>query len=174
MAGLPPAPARAGPRYARAVVNDGVTWWYLLVGIGIGIAAAWLLGGRLAHDDEVADRELRRDEAAWISGTIERRGGVAPPLLVEEVLELHQTWLTGETSEGGSGPAGARYAGPGAGLPVPGTGRPVTGTGTYAAGENGRPAGPGPGHARPGAGRVAPGAGGPSPWAPPPEGTARR
>lgn len=76
-------------------MNDGATWWYLVVGIAVGIAIAWLVGGRLARDDVVASREERRDEAAWISSTIERHGGVAPQLLVEEVLELHRAWLDG-------------------------------------------------------------------------------
>ena len=35
----------------------------------------------------------RPTEAAWISAVIERNGGVAPALLVEEVLELHAAYL---------------------------------------------------------------------------------
>ena len=35
----------------------------------------------------------RPAEAAWISAVIERYGGIAPPSLVEEVLDLHQAYL---------------------------------------------------------------------------------
>jgi len=76
-------------------MNDSFQWWLVIVGIGIGVGLAWIVMGRLARsDDDVSDEE-RRVEAAWISRSIAAYGGVAPPLLVEEVLELHRHYLEG-------------------------------------------------------------------------------
>jgi hypothetical protein len=48
---------------------------------------------RLPRRDDDVDAAERPAEAAWISEIIERNGGVAPALLVEEVLELHRAYL---------------------------------------------------------------------------------
>lgn len=73
--------------------------WALVVGIAVGGAAVWFLVGRLPRrSDDVAPEELVV-EAAWISRTIEARGGIAPPELVEEVLELHLQYVAGEPAE---------------------------------------------------------------------------
>ena len=70
--------------------------WALVVGIALGGAGVWYVTGRLPRrSDDVAPEELPV-EAAWISRTIESRGGVAPPELVEEVLELHLHYVAGE------------------------------------------------------------------------------
>lgn len=70
--------------------------WVLLVGIAIGAAATWFLIGRLPRQsDDLSAPELVA-EADWISHSIERRGGVASPSLVEEVLDLHLEYLRGE------------------------------------------------------------------------------
>jgi hypothetical protein len=70
--------------------------WALLVGIAVGGATIWVLVGRLPRrSDDIAPEEVPV-EARWISRTIERRGGVAPPELVEEVLELHLEYAAGE------------------------------------------------------------------------------
>ena len=67
--------------------------WALVVGLAIGGALVWFAVGRLPRSgDEVPDRE-RAAEAAWISRTIDARGGMAPADLVEEVLELHTEYL---------------------------------------------------------------------------------
>jgi len=74
-------------------MNDGYAWWLILVGIGVGLAVAWLLVVRLPRSDEDVSPAERRAEAAWISQAIGQAGGYAPPLLVEEVLELHGAYL---------------------------------------------------------------------------------
>lgn len=72
--------------------------WALAVGIAMGGAAVWFLLGRLPRrSDDVAPEELP-EEAAWISRTIETRGGVAPAALVEEVLQLHLDYVAGEVA----------------------------------------------------------------------------
>jgi hypothetical protein len=48
---------------------------------------------RLPRRDDDVDTTERTTEAAWISAVIEHNGGVAPALLVEEVLELHTAYL---------------------------------------------------------------------------------
>ncbi len=72
---------------------DGWALWLLVVGLVVGAVITWLLLVRLPRDEpDVAPAE-RAVEAAWIAATIERRGGVAPPSFVEEVLDLHQAYL---------------------------------------------------------------------------------
>ena len=67
--------------------------WVLLVGLAAGGVVTWLLMVRLPRaEDDVSPAE-RPAEAAWISAVIERYGGVAPPSLAEEVLDLHQAYL---------------------------------------------------------------------------------
>lgn len=80
-------------------MNDGYAWWMVIVGIAIGIALVWLVLVRLPRaEDDIDDDELRT-EALWISRTIESDGGIAPQPLVEEVLELHRSYLaTGGTT----------------------------------------------------------------------------
>ncbi len=75
--------------------------WALVVGLAIGGALVWFAVGRLPRSgDEVPDREPAA-EAAWISRTIDSRGGIAPADLIEEVLELHTEFL--ERQEEASG-----------------------------------------------------------------------
>jgi hypothetical protein len=74
-------------------MNDGYTWWLVVLGIAIGVAVVWLAAVRLPRrDDDQTDAE-RVAEAAWISATIERDGGIAPQALVEEILDLHRGYL---------------------------------------------------------------------------------
>ena len=76
-------------------MNDEFQWWLLVVGLAVGAALVWLLIGVLPRrDEDVTDPERSR-EAEWISAVVEGRGGVAPALLVEEVLELHREYLRG-------------------------------------------------------------------------------
>ena len=74
-------------------MNDGYVWWLILVGVVITLAVVWVYAARLPRAESDVSLEERRAEAAWISETIERFGGVAPPELVEEVLELHAEYL---------------------------------------------------------------------------------
>jgi hypothetical protein len=85
-------------------MNESFAWWLLIAGIGIGIAIAWLVMGRLPRTDADLREEERATEAAWISRTISAYGGVAPPSLVEEVLELHAHYLAGPGIEPQRGP----------------------------------------------------------------------
>jgi hypothetical protein len=73
--------------------------WALLVGMAIGAAVMWFAIARLPRrTDDVSLPEIAA-EADWISGTIEARGGIAPASLVEEVLELHVEYVSGEPLE---------------------------------------------------------------------------
>ena len=75
-------------------MNDGYTWWLVVLGIAIGVAVVWLMVVRLPRRDDDQSAAERVAEARWISATIERDGGVAPHALVEEVLDLHRGYLT--------------------------------------------------------------------------------
>ncbi|HSH22054.1 MAG TPA: hypothetical protein VK992_05550 [Candidatus Caenarcaniphilales bacterium] len=73
--------------------------WALVVGIAVGASLVWFVVGRLPRrSDDVGDEE-RAEEARWISRVIEARGGLAPPELVDEVLELHAQYLDGPPLE---------------------------------------------------------------------------
>ncbi len=74
-------------------MNDGYMWWLILVGLAIGVVMSWLLIVRLPRGESDVSSDERQEEAVWISDTIERHGGVAPLSLVDEVLELHQSYL---------------------------------------------------------------------------------
>lgn len=67
--------------------------WALVVGLAIGGALVWFAVGRLPRSGEEIPPEERSAEAAWISQTINGRGGMAPQDLVEEVLDLHGEYL---------------------------------------------------------------------------------
>ena len=72
---------------------DAWMLWLVLVGLAIGLIVAWLLLVRLPPDESDASPSERRAEAAWIRGTIEFHGGIAPQTLVEEILDLHEAYL---------------------------------------------------------------------------------
>jgi hypothetical protein len=73
--------------------------WALVVGIAVGGAVVWFMVGRLPRrSDDIAPEELVA-EAAWISRTIQSRGGIAPPELVEEVLQLHLEYVAGPPAQ---------------------------------------------------------------------------
>jgi hypothetical protein len=74
-------------------VTEQYIGWALLVGLVIGGALVWFAIGRLPRSGEEIPPEERKNEAAWISRTIDGRGGVAPPDLVEEILDLHTEYL---------------------------------------------------------------------------------
>ena len=71
--------------------------WALVLGLAIGGALVWFAIGKLPRSGEEIPVEERALEAAWISETINERGGVAPPDLVEEVLDLHTEYLERQT-----------------------------------------------------------------------------
>jgi hypothetical protein len=74
-------------------MNDGFTWWLIVLGIAIGVGLVWLFLVRLPRtESDVDDSELVA-EAGWISQTIESYGGVAPQALVEEILDMHRQYL---------------------------------------------------------------------------------
>lgn len=73
---------------------SGWELWLFLVGLAIGIAVTGVTLVRLPRADDDIGPDERPAEAAWIAGTIERYGGVAPVSFVEEVLELHQAYRT--------------------------------------------------------------------------------
>lgn len=75
--------------------------WALVVGLAIGGALVWFAIGRLPRSGEEIPPEERVAEAAWISEIINERGGLAPPDLVEEVLELHAEYLERKSDSGG-------------------------------------------------------------------------
>ena len=67
--------------------------WALVLGLAVGGALVWFAVGRLPRSGEEMSRDERSSEAAWISETIDARGGKAPTDLVEEVLDLHVRYL---------------------------------------------------------------------------------
>ena len=73
--------------------------WYVLLGLAVGGALVWFAIGRLPRSSEDVTPDERFAEAAWISGIINGRGGVAPEDLVEEVLELHAEYLEHQVQE---------------------------------------------------------------------------
>ena len=105
--------------YTPAAMNDGFSWWLVVLGIAVGIGLVWLFTVRLPVSESDIDAEETVEEAGWISETIESWGGVAPAPLVQEVLELHQRYLNGDRSIPGpadevspsDGMADARVAG---------------------------------------------------------------
>ena len=84
---------------------QGWAVWLLLVGIGVGAFATWLLLGRLGRDEDDVTLGERRYEADWIGSVIERHGGVAPRALVQEVLDLHAAYLHEARTPPGPSPA---------------------------------------------------------------------
>jgi hypothetical protein len=74
--------------------------WALVLGLAIGGALVWFAVGRLPRSGEELSRDERSSEAAWISQTITDRGGKAPTDLVEEVLDLHVSYLERAEMEG--------------------------------------------------------------------------
>jgi len=74
-------------------MNDGYTWWLVVLGIAIGVAVVWLTAVRLPRRDDDQTTSEREAEARWIGATIERDGGIAPQALVEEILDLHRSYL---------------------------------------------------------------------------------
>jgi hypothetical protein len=71
------------------------TWvlWLFIVGVAIGVVATLVVAMRLPRQEDDVSALERPGEAAWISAVIERHGGIAPVSLVEEVLDLHATYL---------------------------------------------------------------------------------
>jgi hypothetical protein len=76
-------------------VTEQYIGWALAVGGVLGGALVWFILGRLPRRTEDVGPAERREEALWIARVIESRGGVAPPALVDEVLELHGDYLAG-------------------------------------------------------------------------------
>jgi hypothetical protein len=74
-------------------MNDEFSWWFLLVGLAIGVAITWFVRGTLAREEDDVAADERMLEAAWIADAIERAGGIAPAALVSQVLELHRDYL---------------------------------------------------------------------------------
>lgn len=79
--------------------------WALIVGVVVGAALYWFALGRLPRETDDITPTERVAEAGWISRTIERRGGVAPSDLVEEVLDLHSAYLSGPALDVADEPA---------------------------------------------------------------------
>ena len=73
--------------------------WALVLGLAIGGALVWFAVGRLPRSGEEVPESERHSEAEWISRTINRRGGMAPNDLVEEILTLHSDYLERKTEE---------------------------------------------------------------------------
>jgi hypothetical protein len=90
---------------------DGWVLWLLLVGIAIAVAVTVVLLVRLPREEDDVGVSERRAEAAWIAGTIERHGGVAPTSLVAEVLDLHQAYLGTPRPPRAAGPPATPMAG---------------------------------------------------------------
>ena len=73
--------------------------WALVVGLVVGGTLVWFAAGRLGRAGNEVPTDERAAEASWISDAIRERGGVAPPDLVSEVLDLHVEYLDRESME---------------------------------------------------------------------------
>ena len=80
-------------------MNDAWGWWLFFVGLGVGVAAYWLLAGRIRRSEDDVAADEQSTEASWISATIEAGGGEAPAELVAQVLELHRRYLDGDAPD---------------------------------------------------------------------------
>ena len=109
-----------------AAMIDGWAMWLLLVGLAVGAAGATVVLVRLPREEDDLGEMERRSEAAWITATIERHGGIAPTSLVEEVLDLHRAYLVSPRAPAPVGasapPLPPAPAGPPPGAPWPGYG----------------------------------------------------
>jgi hypothetical protein len=74
-------------------MNDEWQWWALILGILLGVGGYWLLRERLPRREEDIDPAERRAESDWISRSVERKGGQAPPEVVSIILDLHREYL---------------------------------------------------------------------------------
>jgi hypothetical protein len=79
-------------------MNDGYAWWLVLVGSALGLGLAGLVAGRLPRREDDVDEDERIAEADWISRTLESLGTNAPTPLVEQVLQLHASYLESGTA----------------------------------------------------------------------------
>lgn len=73
--------------------------WALVVGLVIGGALVWFAVGRLPRSGDDVPESERHNESEWISKTINKRGGMAPSDLVEEILTLHSDYLERRTDD---------------------------------------------------------------------------
>ena len=80
-------------------MTDQYIGWALVVGLAIGGALVWFAVGRLPRSGEEMPDSERHSEAEWISRTINKRGGMAPNDLVEEILSLHTDYLERRTED---------------------------------------------------------------------------
>jgi hypothetical protein len=96
----------------------GFDWWLLVVGIVGGAGLVWLVVADFSrHDDEVAADE-RAIESAWIAEALTAAGRLTDEVAVDEILELHRTYLRSTPPEldpldpldDGDGPAAAEAA----------------------------------------------------------------
>jgi hypothetical protein len=74
-------------------MNEEWQWWALILGILLGVGGYWLLRERLPRREEDIDPVERSAEADWISRSVERMGGQAPPEVVSIILDLHREYL---------------------------------------------------------------------------------
>lgn len=74
-------------------MNDEWQWWALILGILLGVGGYWLLRERLPRREEDVDPVERIAEAEWISRSVERMGGQAPPEVISIILDLHREYL---------------------------------------------------------------------------------
>jgi hypothetical protein len=75
-------------------MNEEWQWWALILGILLGVGGYWLLRERLPRREEDIGSAERIAEADWISRSVERMGGQAPPEVVTIILDLHREYLT--------------------------------------------------------------------------------
>ena len=75
-------------------MNTEFNWWLLIVGIVVGARLVWLvLADVRRREDEVGKAE-RRFEAVWIADTLRSSGTSIEPDTAEQVLDLHQVYLS--------------------------------------------------------------------------------
>ncbi len=85
-------------------MNDEYQWWLAALLASAGATVLWLLYGKLPRREEDVETEERSAEARWISDRLNEVGERAPPEVVEQVLELHRTYLADPPARAPFGP----------------------------------------------------------------------
>jgi hypothetical protein len=84
-----------GPRSgspARAM-NGEYQWWLLAVVAAATLGVIWLLRGTLPRREVDVEQPELAAEARWISRRLQALGGSTPVDTIEQILELHRTYL---------------------------------------------------------------------------------
>jgi hypothetical protein len=74
-------------------MNGEYQWWLLAVLAAATIGVIWLLRGTLPRREVDVEQPEVAAEARWISRRLQALGTSAPADTIEQILELHQSYL---------------------------------------------------------------------------------